>query len=354
MSMPQSQSGAQGKERRTQRRIELRIPVELTLPGRAGTIRAVTRDLSWGGALVELLEPLPPEVDLLLISLPWRKGKSIHAQAQVLRRQPIDDKDWLIALRFTSLSPRSQSRLERLLEMLLRHDTKAAGADVPLFRELEVVVSDAEELRQILLQLLEGRYTATVFESYQVGQSIRLTITPNLDLPDLHLRARVVGVEKLDLKGYDWTELYNLSLVLEHPKQTIRDFVDLVMRQLAESGVSTYSSLTGAPDWLRSVVTAINRSPVDGESASVPGSSGRPQELSYLEAHFPQVIERLKAAWGDVEGFDEMFSRLTISKPDQAEGWPMPAWQELEFLQEVHDLAYGVPKRRQGVLKGGR
>ncbi|QIK38209.1 PilZ domain-containing protein [Caldichromatium japonicum] len=344
-------------ERRTQRRIELRIPVELILPDHK-QIHAITRDLSWGGALVQLSEPIQVEVKTLMIILPWSKGKSIRAQAQILRREPLDQSDSLIALRFTSLSPRNQNRLERLLQMLLRHDTKAPQESVPLFRDLEVIVSDPEELRQIFMQLIEGRYTATVFESYEVGQSIRLSIVPNLELPDLHLRARVIGVEKVDLKGYNWTELYNLSLLLEHPKRAIRDFINLVLRQISESesGLSTFSTLSRAPDWLCSVAGAINRALDDNDTSSNLTSylSEETAQQSYLESEFPEVIQRLIAAWGDVEGFDQIFSRLLLDNCNLPNGWPRHVWAELEFLQELHDLAFGLPERRRGPSKGGR
>ncbi len=348
-------------ERRTQRRIELRIPVELTLPGQTQSMRAITRDLSWGGALIQLAQPLPLEIDSLLISLPWSKGKVIRAQAQVLRCEPQREGECLIALRFTSLSPRSQSRLERLLAMLLRQDTKPQQDPIPLFSDLEVVVNDPEELRQILTQLLDGHYTATVFGSYQLGQSIRLSIIPSMDLPDLHLRARVIGVDRLEVKGYSWAELYNLTLVLEHPKRAIREFIELVLKRLSdsESGLSTFSTLAGAPDWLRSVAGALNQTTENTSSVGSDYSdtssvgSDYSDNLCYLEAQFPQVIVQLTATWGDVEGFDQVFSRLVMDSQALPNGWPKYAWDELQFLQEVHDLAFGLPARRRSLLTGG-
>ena len=352
--MTQLDSGSMAMERRTQARIDLKIPVELTIPGRDGSVRAVTRDLSWGGALLHLTDPLPNDVEILVLSLPWRRGKSIRAQARLLRARPHDEGGYLAALRFVSLSPRSQSRLERLLKMLYPSDsTTGVDGKNALFRELEVTVSDTEELRQKLLQILEGRYTVTVFESYQVGQSISLSITGTFDLPSIRLRARVSDVRKSEVKGFDWAELYTLSLQFEHPSNTIRTFVDLVLNRLSdtEDESSTFSHLEGAPDWLRSVAAATVRSGASTRSAEAAGGD---EMRSCLESEFPEAIARLVAGWGNVADFDMVFRSLVLSRNDQRNAWSREAWDELEMLQSVHDRAYGTPTHRLNLLKGGR
>lgn len=344
--MVQSKSGSAASDRRTQARIDLNIPVDLTLPGGGEPVRALTRDLSWGGALLQITDPLPKGVDSLLLSLPWRRGKNIRALAKLLRESPLPEGGSLLALRFISLSPRSQSRLERLLQMLQPPD-----ADSALFRELEVTVTDVEELRQILTQVLEGRYKVTVFDAYQVDQSIRLSITGTLDLPTIRLRARVRAVEQSEVKECDWATLYTLSLEFEHPGKTIRTFIDQVLKHLSdtESEMSTFSYLNGAPDWLRSVAAAMSRI-TDTRS----GQPGARDSLCYLESEFPEAIDRLVAGWGDVAGFEIVFNDLVLGHHGLPDGWPREAWEELELLQSVHDLAYGVSEHRRRLLKGGR
>lgn len=341
-------------ERRTQTRIDLRIPVELTIPGHDGSVRAVTRDLSWGGALLHLADPLPNDVEILVLSLPWRRGKSIRAQARLLRERPVSEGGYLVALRFISLSPRSQSRLERLLRMLYPSDsTTGADGKSALFRELEVTVSDTEELRQKLLQILEGHYTVTVFEAYQVGQSISLSITGTFELPSIRLRARVSEVRKSEVKGFDWAELYTLSLEFEHPRSTIRAFVDQVLNRLAdtEDASSAFSYLEGAPDWLRSVAAATARPSMSTHRTE---SSNEDETRSCLECEFPDAITRLVAGWGNVKDFDMVFKSLVLDRDDLPGGWSREAWEELEMLQSVHDRAYGVSEHRRSLLKGGR
>ncbi|WP_296696305.1 hypothetical protein [Thiocapsa sp. UBA6158] len=68
--------------------------------------------------------------------------------------------------------------------------------------------------------------------------------------------------------------------------------------------------------------------------------------LSVLEERFPHVIKRLDRVWGDPHAFDEMFSDLLLDKRGDRTGWPLDAWAELNFLQSVHHLAYGVAKQR--------
>lgn len=68
--------------------------------------------------------------------------------------------------------------------------------------------------------------------------------------------------------------------------------------------------------------------------------------VSVLEASFPHVVSRLQLCWGDPESFAVVFADLMIDKRGDRTGWPFDAWTELNFLQEVHDLAYGVSLRR--------
>lgn len=68
--------------------------------------------------------------------------------------------------------------------------------------------------------------------------------------------------------------------------------------------------------------------------------------VSVLEARFPHVIKRLGLCWGDPDAFEEMFADLMLDKRGDRTGWPMDAWAELNFLQSIHHLAYGVAGRR--------
>lgn len=71
-----------------------------------------------------------------------------------------------------------------------------------------------------------------------------------------------------------------------------------------------------------------------------------------LEERFPHVIKRLITCWGDPDAFEAVFSDLIIDKRGDRTGWPFDAWLELNFLQEVHDCAYGVSPKRSSFRPG--
>ncbi|NCC27460.1 MAG: hypothetical protein EOM22_04700 [Gammaproteobacteria bacterium] len=68
--------------------------------------------------------------------------------------------------------------------------------------------------------------------------------------------------------------------------------------------------------------------------------------LCILEARYPHVIQRIQLCWADPDVFDEMFADLILDKRGDRTGWPLDAWAELNFLQSIHHLAYGVAKHR--------
>ncbi len=329
------------ENRRTQARIDLHIPVKVVLPGHDEPVTATNQDISWGGALLLIAEPLPQQTGPLRISLPWKRGEEITVHAQLLRAKPLQDGQYLAAVRFVSLSPRSQSRLERLLKMLsTSQESTELDAPSDLFRELEVTVSDADELRRVLRQVATGKYKVTVFDAYELNQSISLSITGTQDLPGIRLRARVMDVRRSRSKGFDWTNLYTLSLEFEHPRRSVKAFVKLLLDQLPEA----CPERRGVPDWMRRATLA--RSARDRAVHS--------GALCALETQFPEAINRLVAGWGDADAFDIMFCDLMFGEQGQPGGWPAAAWAELELLQNIHDTAYGVPSTRGQVLRGGR
>ncbi|MEA3277370.1 MAG: hypothetical protein U9Q81_19225 [Pseudomonadota bacterium] len=62
---------------------------------------------------------------------------------------------------------------------------------------------------------------------------------------------------------------------------------------------------------------------------------------SILEERFSHVVQRLSDCWGDPYAFTLLHRELMFDTRGTRTGWPMEAWQELTFLMELHDLAYG-------------
>lgn len=349
MNKPRNAPGA--SERRSQSRIQVKIPVQVSLPGVAEPVPAVNQDISWGGALFVLPQQPPLNTGAIRIVLPWRQHETITADAHILRAKTLQDGSCLVAARFFSLTPRSHSRLERLLKLL-----QGGGGDISggLVRELEVTANDNDDLRQMLMQIATGRYSVTVFDAYELDQSIKLSVAGTTGSPGIRLRARVVDIRKAASRDNSWSDLYTLTLAFEHPRRSIRSFVDLFLNNLPEAkateekGDSELSMLADAPYWVRASTFA---SPTSADLAFRSGRTGTP---CVLETDFPEALNRLTAGWGDIQAFEVMFRDLVLGDQGNPGGWPADAWDELEFLQSVHDIAYGMSESRRSLLKIGR
>jgi hypothetical protein len=348
MNQPKSESEVQ--ERRTQARIRVQIPITLSLHLKEQPVTAVSQDLSWGGVLFTISEPLPKTIQSLRIVLPWRRQEHITADAQVLRTRQLLDGRHLVAARFASLSPRSQSRLERLLKMLKASASTADRAGPgELVRELDVIANDAEELHQMLEQIATGRHLVTVFDAYEVNQSICFSIEGTENLAGVRLRARVVEVKKAPVPGFDWAHLYTLALAFEHPRESIKTVTEQLLGQLSETRNASGQNLSEVPsDWLQ--VSTLVRS----HQPQSPRSPAKIDSRCVLETQFPEALNYLLAGWGDVQAFEVMFRDLMLGDRAQPGGWPDDAWAELTLLQDVHDCAYGLSEQRRTFLKVGR
>jgi hypothetical protein len=305
----------------------------------------MNQDISWGGAQFVVAVPLDSLSGRLRLMFPWRGPEKVAIEAEVVRAQRLGSGHYQVAVRFASLSPRSQARLEKLLKMLdAAEDSEGRGADA-LVRELEVAVEDAGAMREMLEQIAAGRLSITVFESYKQGQSIRLAIRGADGLPGLRLRARVREVARVQVDGFAHAELYGLELVFEHPTPAIKAFADLLIAQLPPLWKDPESSFAGAPDWLRAIHVARPTEDL---------APGDRTDLSVLETRFPDALRSLCLAWGAPEAFDLLFRDLTLGDRAEPGGWPADAWEELGFLQDVHDCVYGLPETRLSRLRPTR
>lgn len=346
--MNQNPNEISASERRTQTRIQVNIPIKVTFSRMTESMDAINQDISWGGVLFVISEPPPQETGSLRIVLPWKQNEKITADAHLVRVKRLQNGNYLIAARFYSLSPRSHARLERLLKMLYGDQLESTENGGGLVRDLEITINDTNELRRILIQIATGRHTVTVSSLYEKNQSIRLSIAGTRGLPVIRLRARVTEVEKLSSSYFDWADLYLLKILFEHPRASIKNFVDLLLNSLPETCYNANSELLNSPEQLRSAVFA------NATTADQVQRSGKSGILSTLETQFPEALNHLTVGWGDVAAFEAFFRDLTLGDLGSPNGWPIDAWQELEFLQDIHDCAYGMSAHRANTLKIGR
>lgn len=331
--MKSSQLKATRLDRRTEMRI--RVPINLHLQGMAQPISAVNQDISWGGALFTIDEPLPREIAKILITLPWTRGEHIAIEATILRSRPLQNGQCLVAARFASLSPLSEARLEKLLNLLKASEhAEADGESSVLFQELDVIVNDVDEFRSILTQIAAGRYAATVFETYETNQSISLSIEGPRDLPAVRLRARVVEVHPSHSKEFEWADLYRLTLEFEHPRESLRLIADYLLSLLTDARSAAVAADSLGAREARQKIGNITR--------------------CAIESRFPEILNTLTAGWGDSEAFEVLFQDITLGDVGQSGDWPQEVWEELNLLQNVHDQAYGLSARRSSRLRATR
>lgn len=61
---------------------------------------------------------------------------------------------------------------------------------------------------------------------------------------------------------------------------------------------------------------------------------------SYLEDHFPHLFPKLTEYWGKPAEFKAFISGLIFDTRGGRSGWPPEAWEELGFLDALHQLAH--------------
>jgi hypothetical protein len=223
-------------ERRLQKRISVQAKITLRFPGTGQSISALNQNISWGGSLFTVAEPLPQGVDSVVINFPWTRGQLISINSNILRTQRLPNGHSLVAVRFASLAYESQLRFERLLKMLSAGDQAANSNEAPdLFQELKIIVNDVEEFRQILEQIADGQYILQKFDAYEKNQSIVISVEGPDELPEIRLRARVVDVKKAHDKVFDWSNLHFVTLEFEHPRESIARLVNHLFELLPKA-----------------------------------------------------------------------------------------------------------------------
>lgn len=370
MTEPNQQSAS---ERRMHARISAEIPIKVQIPGRAEVVTAINQDLSWGGARCILGTQfiLPEAVQgaeegVLTLFLPWTGGEQIEVEATIARTHRLDDGRFQVAVRFRSLTPRNQARLEKLLTMLWPGRSERG---VPLVQELVLHLADPQELRHMLEQTRSGELSVSTFDPYYRDQSIRFVIKGEGHLPSIGLRARVLKVKMVPGAEFGGRELYALRLGFEHPLANIREVVNLLLEQLppppapaarpnpqpspSSAPASASPFQDRPPAWLRSAQQDQALHPAVTTPPPAPESLDRSPQCA-LESRHQSALTYLSSVWGDPDAFDAHFQELVMGDYAEPGGWPDDAWSELALLQDVHDLAYGIPSYRNSPLRGGR
>ncbi|MEY6430893.1 PilZ domain-containing protein [Thioalkalicoccus limnaeus] len=232
-------------ERRFHSRLPMKVSVRLVADGGDQPLVVQNQDISWGGVQFLVPRDALKERSSVTMAFPWAKGEQFSVEAEVVRTRNIDDGHALVAARFSNLSRADQKRLEKLLAMLHATNNQAAGhrEDQSLLApSLEILFNDLDDMQQQLAEIAKGRLSVTVFQAYEVNQSIRLTLAGIADLPALRLRARVKRVTALTTEAAQAFRMFDVDLSFEHPLLELEAAVESLMKRLASPAATT-------PNW---------------------------------------------------------------------------------------------------------
>lgn len=312
-------------ERRTQARIHAQIPVRLQCSGDSKTRTVTLVDLSWGGALCEAKTELPVTDKPVRLLLPWNSGETIQIEATVLRQKPVEGGRYLLAMRFSRLSLLHQTRLEKLLSLMQAQDPNSEEHDASILVDtLEIQINTLDEWRWALGDIAKGLLRINVKKVYTRGQSLAVQFNGIPSRARLRLRARV-----MDSKSVPMHDLYLLTLEFEHPLDALRGWAEWLMGQMPTE--------TDQPA-LQEGRSRTEKLPDLGQGRVVPIQDQR----AALETDFPEALDYLVTAWGDIKAFDLVFRKLIFGECDVVGTWTPEAWEELQLLQNLHDRAYGI------------
>jgi hypothetical protein len=236
------------QDRRTQPRVEAKIQVRLAPETGGESISAQNLDLSWGGASLLLPDTHLQIGESVKLEFPWTPGRSFYARGEVVRSEEVAD-GLLAGVRFSKLLVRHQTRLERLLNLLI-NPNRRQSEDFALAPQIDLDFMDVDGIATALHEIRCGRYQVTTFQPYQAGQSLMLVLIWQGRVPLLRLRARVNGLRRLRTKHHALSHsetaqlpgLYVMDLTFEHPLGDLIRTIEPLAGRLRERGLLLQSA----------------------------------------------------------------------------------------------------------------
>jgi c-di-GMP-binding flagellar brake protein YcgR len=220
---------ARSADQRRQPRISLCAPVKLSEPGSRWLLAGTVLNISWGGASVRCKGLLSEPGQQVCVHLPAADGGSIAILATILRVEG-ELPDCLYALRFESLDPEDERRLQQILMALMEAPVEDGRRSEPrLVQRLDIEYGDAGEFRATLEDISANGLMLTVPDELKPDQSLLITLSCPESPRDLCLRARVVHQTPVGVAGFP---LYRVGLRFEHPDETVRRCVTEILVQL--------------------------------------------------------------------------------------------------------------------------
>lgn len=229
-------------DRRTQPRVHANIQVRLAPETGNESLAVRNLDLSWGGASLLVPDTQLRVGESVKLEFPWTPGRCFYARAEVIRSQEVGD-GFLTGVRFSKLLVRHETRLERLLTLLI-DPNRRQPEELALSPQIDLDFMDVDGIATALEEIRGGRYKVTSFRPYEVDQSLMVVLIWQGRVPLLRLRARVKELHSVQIKRPNQTAsaaaqaptLFLIDLAFEHPLGDLRRTIDPLTDRLTERG----------------------------------------------------------------------------------------------------------------------
>ena len=221
---------APASEKRRQLRISVTAPVQLSDPENRWLMPATITNIAWGGAAVRC-KGLTGAIDQrVCLHLPAGRDQKIAILATILRVDELHG-EALYGLRFDSIAPEDEERLQKVLKILMSSPQNGERRqEARLVQRLDIEYGDAGEFRATLEDISASGLMLTVPESLEINQSLLVSLS-SADTPfNLSLRARVMHQTNVGTPEFS---MYRIGLKFEHPDLQVRQRVCAVLEQLA-------------------------------------------------------------------------------------------------------------------------
>ena len=219
-------------EQREYARIHVRIQIEVSGPDDGPPSPARLTELSWGGASFSVSRAVATIGDEIRMNLPFSRGaKDISVTARVIRTWDLPEGQG-VAVRFSSLTPDDDQRLERVLLLLLDQEGGDRRTYPRLARRIEIEYTNRSDWQATLENISHGGMSLTLPYPVKVDQSLQLMLSETSGSGNLTLRGRVVHEEPI---LFGDTRVHQISLEFEHPNDILQQSVKSLLRSLAIS-----------------------------------------------------------------------------------------------------------------------
>jgi hypothetical protein len=214
-------------DQRRQLRVSLIAPMQISDADGRRQRAATLRSISWGGAAIQCQDRGGTLGDRVKLHLPDGTGGRIDVLATITWADGLDDAREF-GLRFNSLAPEDDERLQDILERLAPAPEPGAQR-LSIVPRLEIEYSDPTELRATLESVSESGFTLAVLEPLRINQSLLVCLTSAHGDIELKLRARVIDQKRI---GGARLEMYAVGLEFEYPAPQLRERIEAALHDL--------------------------------------------------------------------------------------------------------------------------